>query len=186
MIQRQPATWNLVQIEQAYRELSQQSVSPALRGQLELRFSAIDHYKQVKAEYDDYFRLVSSTARKDAELAAIQNSLDPQDARPPIMSPGQAPAPTEPSRNGAPNAATGPSDPESRDERSHYTGSPEWACVQCPRAAADEASKRHEGRRPCLGESGAAPDGASARGEPETRDSFRIADPVAACGCSER
>jgi uncharacterized protein YgiM (DUF1202 family) len=106
-IQRQPATWNLAQIEQAYRELNQQSIPPSIRGQLELRFSALDHYKQVKAEYDDYFRLVSNTARKDAELAAIQNSLDPQDARPPIMPSGQAGPPTDPSLNTTPNAGNG-------------------------------------------------------------------------------
>jgi uncharacterized protein YgiM (DUF1202 family) len=110
-IQRQPATWNLVQIEQAYRELGQQSLSPALRGQLDLRFSAIQHYKQVKAEYDDYFRLVSNTERKDAELAALQNSLDPQDARPAIAQPGQVPPATGPSLNVVPNAATGPEMP---------------------------------------------------------------------------
>jgi uncharacterized protein YgiM (DUF1202 family) len=107
-IQRQPATWDLVQIEQAYRELSQQSVPPSIRNQLELRFSAVEHYKQVKAEYDDYFRLVSNTARKDAELAAIQNSLDPQGARPPIASPGQSGPPSEPSLNAAPNVASSP------------------------------------------------------------------------------
>lgn len=111
MVQRQPATWNLVEIEQAYRELNQQAASAAIRGQLELRFSAIDHYKQVKGQYDDYFRLVSSTERKDAELAAIQNSLDPQDARPAIMAPGQAPAPTDSPPNAVPNTATGPSTP---------------------------------------------------------------------------
>jgi uncharacterized protein YgiM (DUF1202 family) len=110
-IQRQPATWNLVQIEQAYRELSQQSLSPALRGQLDLRYSAIQHYKQVKAEYDDYFRLVSNTERKDAELAALQNSLDPQDARPAIAQPGQASPAVGPSLNAPPIAATGPALP---------------------------------------------------------------------------
>jgi hypothetical protein len=89
-LQRHPTTWNLGQLEQSYRELSQQSVSVAMRGQIDLRFSAIAHYKQVKSEYVDYFRLVSATARKDAELAAIQNSLDPRDARPPIMPPEQA------------------------------------------------------------------------------------------------
>src|ERR1700677_1644124 len=90
MTQRHPTTWNLGQLEQAYRELGQQTRSVALRGQIDLRFSAIAHYKQVKAEYDDYFRLVSATARKDAELAAVQNSLDPRDSRPPIMPPEQA------------------------------------------------------------------------------------------------
>ena len=109
-LQRHPTTWNLGQLEQAYRELSQQSVSVAMRGQIDLRFSAIAHYKQVKSEYDDYFRLVSATARKDAELAAIQNSLDPRDARPPIMPPEQAAPAADSPTVVAPNSA-GPAIP---------------------------------------------------------------------------
>ena len=109
-LQRHPTTWNLGQLEQAYRELSQQSVSVAMRGQIDLRFSAIAHYKQVKSEYDDYFRLVSATARKDAELAAIQNSLDPRDARPPIMPPEQAATAADSPTVVAPNSA-GPAIP---------------------------------------------------------------------------
>jgi hypothetical protein len=110
MTQRHPTTWNLGQLEQAYRELGQQTRSVALRGQIDLRFSAIAHYKQVKAEYDDYFRLVSATARKDAELAAVQNSLDPRDSRPPIMPPEQAASSTESQIMVAPNSA-GPAIP---------------------------------------------------------------------------
>jgi hypothetical protein len=110
MVQRHPTTWNLVQLEQAYRDLSQQSTATAeVRGQLELRFSSIEHYRQIKSQYDDYFRLVSNTARKDAELAAIQNSADPQDARPPILPAAQIPVAAEPAAS-APSAmpATGP------------------------------------------------------------------------------
>jgi uncharacterized protein YgiM (DUF1202 family) len=110
MTQRHPTTWNLGQLEQAYRELSQQTRSVAMRGQIDLRFSAIAHYKQVKSEYDDYFRLVSATARKDAELAAVQNSLDPRDARPAIMPPEQAGPSLQSPTMVAPNSA-GPAIP---------------------------------------------------------------------------
>ena len=78
MVRSQPATWDLAKVEQAYRSLAQQTLSAAMRSQLELRFSSIEHYKEVKAEYDDYFRLVSDTSRKDAELAAVESSLAPQ------------------------------------------------------------------------------------------------------------
>jgi hypothetical protein len=105
MVQRHPTTWSLVPLEQAYRNLSQQpAVSAEIRGQLELRFASIEHYRQIKSQYDDYFRLVSNTARKDAELAAIQNSADPQDARPPILPANQIPVAVEPPTTGPPAA----------------------------------------------------------------------------------
>jgi hypothetical protein len=111
IVQRHPTTWNLVQLEQAYRDLSQQpTVTAEVRGQLELRFSSIEHYRQIKGQYDDYFRLVSNTAHKDAELAAIQNSADPQDARPPILPVAQIPVAAEPAVS-APQATTAPTGP---------------------------------------------------------------------------
>ncbi len=84
MIQKDPPAWNLGQIEQAYLELRQNPAAAGVANQVDLRFSALSHYKQVKAEYDDYYRLVSSTSRRDAELAAVENSLAPQNSRPAI------------------------------------------------------------------------------------------------------
>ncbi|HET6326679.1 MAG TPA: hypothetical protein VFG04_18525 [Planctomycetaceae bacterium] len=84
MIQKDPPAWNLTQIEQAYNELRQNPAAAGVAGQVDLRFSALAHYKQVKSQYDDYYRLVSSTSRRDAELAAVENSLAPQNSRPAI------------------------------------------------------------------------------------------------------
>jgi hypothetical protein len=84
MISKQPPTWNLAQIEQAYLALRRNPAAGGVVGQVDLRFSALAHYKQVKVEYDDYYRLVSGTSRRDAELAAVENSLAPQNSRPAI------------------------------------------------------------------------------------------------------
>ena len=84
MIQKEPPTWNLSQIEQAYLELRQNPAAAGVVPQVDLRFSALAHYKQVKSQYDDYYRLVSSTSRRDAELAAVESSLAPQNSRPAI------------------------------------------------------------------------------------------------------
>jgi hypothetical protein len=94
MIQKDPPTWNLTQIEQAYLELRQNPAAAGVAGQVDLRFSALSHYKQVKSQYDDYYKLVSSTSRRDAELAAVENSLAPQNSRPAIgpAVPGSGPA----------------------------------------------------------------------------------------------
>ncbi len=198
MVQRHPTTWNLVQLEQAYRDLSQQpTVTADVRGQLDLRYSAIQHYKQVKAEYDDYFRLVSNTERKDAELAALQNSLDPQDAVQPI-------APAARAQPGLP--ATGPSLNAPTHRRPQVPAMPVAPVVTrvptppqpapsppaynptSSRNQRDDFSKRPppRSRRARIGESGAAPDGTAARGQSKTRNPFRTAGPVAACRNSER
>ncbi len=84
MIQKDPPSWNLSQIEQAYNELRQNPEAAGVAGQVDLRFSALAHYKQIKSQYDDYYRLVSNTSRRDAELAAVENSLAPQNSRPAI------------------------------------------------------------------------------------------------------
>jgi hypothetical protein len=112
MVRTEPATWDLAQIEQSYLQLRQQTNVPSIRSQIEMRLSAVEHYKQVKAEYDDYSRLASATSRRDAELAAIESSMAPQNSRPPIGSYG-APSnfaagyPTQPG-NGMPTLALGP------------------------------------------------------------------------------
>jgi hypothetical protein len=84
MIQKEPPTWNLTRLEQAYLELRRNPAAAGVAPQVDLRFSALAHYKQVKSQYDDYYRLVSSTSQRDAELAAVENSLAPQNSRPAI------------------------------------------------------------------------------------------------------
>jgi hypothetical protein len=102
MIQKEPPTWNLGQIEQAYLELRRHPAAAGVAGQVDLRFSALAHYKQVKSQYDDYYRLVSATSRRDAELAAVENSLAPQNSRPAIGPNGQG---------GWPSTTSGTTDP---------------------------------------------------------------------------
>ncbi len=113
MIQKDPPSWNLGQIEQAYLELRQNPAAAGVANQVDLRFSALSHYKQVKAEYDDYYRLVSNTSRRDAELAAVESSLAPQNSRPAI-----GPAPQDAV------ATTTPGDPNFRQPTTASNGLP--------------------------------------------------------------
>jgi hypothetical protein len=132
MIQKEPPTWNLTKLEQAYVELRRNPAATGVAPQVDLRFSALAHYKQVKSQYDDYYRLVSSTSQRDAELAAVENSLAPQNSRPAIgptpqgggpanassgetnyQTPNQGPAspPTLNVPNYSPQSTSGPSTP---------------------------------------------------------------------------
>ena len=178
MVQRHPTTWNLVQLEQAYRDLSQQpTVTAEVRSQLELRFSSIEHYRQIKGQYDDYFRLVSNTARKDAELAAIQNSADPQDARPPILPAAQIPVAAEP----AVSAAAGPNRPRADRSRSADASSATGSRIQRELSPAGEPATDRASRRSGVGEPGAPSDRAGAAGDSARDNSSRFGRPHTAC-----
>lgn len=72
MLDGNPTTWNLQSIESAYNELRNRATWPPVAGQIDLRFPAIDRYRQRKADYDDFKRLTSETERRDAELIASQ------------------------------------------------------------------------------------------------------------------
>ncbi|MCA9062095.1 MAG: hypothetical protein KDA96_03525 [Planctomycetaceae bacterium] len=73
MLHREPSEWDLNTIESDYRSLQNSATHKPLAGQIELRFPAIQRYRQRKAEYDDFKRLTSETERKDSELLASGN-----------------------------------------------------------------------------------------------------------------
>ena len=90
MLSGNPTSWNLQSIESAYNELRVRATWPPVAAQIDLRFPAIDRYRQRKADYDDFKRLTSETERRDAELIASQfnggnESVDvPKDSPEPV------------------------------------------------------------------------------------------------------
>lgn len=72
MLQQNPTTWDLQGLEQDYNQLRENVTWRPVAGQIDLRFPAIDRYRQRKAEYEDFQRLTSETERRDAELLAAQ------------------------------------------------------------------------------------------------------------------
>ncbi len=148
MIQKDPPSWNLGQIEQAYLELRQNPAAAGVANQVDLRFSALSHYKQVKAEYDDYYSLVSNTSRRDAELAAVENSLAPQNSRPAIGPAQQeAVATTAPASNELPTLsmpgnqpnASGQSSADGQQSSQSQMPQPQLSPSQDPRAEYPQA-----------------------------------------------
>lgn len=72
MLQQNPTTWDLQGLENDYNQLRAQVTWRPVAGQIDLRFPAIDRYRQRQAEYEDFQRLISETERRDAELLAAQ------------------------------------------------------------------------------------------------------------------
>lgn len=81
MVLQDPSNWSLDSIENEYRALQNQTSYKPVAGQIDLRYPAIQRYRQRQAEYEDFRQLTSQTERRDAELvaqlgpAAIINSL---------------------------------------------------------------------------------------------------------------
>ncbi|MCA9058834.1 MAG: hypothetical protein KDA85_10050 [Planctomycetaceae bacterium] len=77
MLLHDPSQWDLNGIETSYRNLQKSVTHKPLAGQIELRYPAIERYRQRKAQFDDFKRLTSETERRDAELLASGNSPFP-------------------------------------------------------------------------------------------------------------
>ena len=72
MILSGPQNWNLREIEQEYRDLQNKATHKPLAGQIDLRYPAIQRYRQRKAKLDELNELTSSTEKRDADLLAQQ------------------------------------------------------------------------------------------------------------------
>jgi len=172
MIQKEPPTWNLTKLEQAYVELRRNPAATGVAPQVDLRFSALAHYKQVKSQYDDYYRLVSNTSQRDAELAAVENSLAPQNSRPAIgptpqsggpasassgetnyQAPTQGPAspPTLSVPNYSPQSNSGPSNPGPSNPASENPGPPNGTPIPTLQPPSDSRSYSQQQNGPTLG-----------------------------------
>jgi len=68
------AGWDFRELERDYRKLQEEVSVPAMVSQIQLRFGALDHYRELRAEYRDYVRLASETTRREAELLAMQQA----------------------------------------------------------------------------------------------------------------
>lgn len=72
MLRDNPAEWDLQSLEAEYNQLRSTATWRPVAAQIDLRFPAIDRYRQRKAEYNDFKRLTSETEQRDAELLASQ------------------------------------------------------------------------------------------------------------------
>lgn len=73
MIRTDISSWKFTDLEHDYQKLHSESSSPAFEHQVGLRLAAIDRYKKVKADHDDFVRLTKETAERDAKLLSMRN-----------------------------------------------------------------------------------------------------------------
>jgi hypothetical protein len=74
MVLQDPSQWNLETIEGDYRRLQDAATYRPVAGQIDLRYPAIERYRQRKAEFEDFRRLTSQTEQRDAQLLAAQRN----------------------------------------------------------------------------------------------------------------
>ena len=70
MVLQDAATWDLDSLEAAYRELQGRLKNPQISGAVELRYGALQRYRQRLAELQQVRQLQSQTEQRDAALAA--------------------------------------------------------------------------------------------------------------------
>jgi hypothetical protein len=73
MIRNDPPTWDLVSLEQQYRQL-EAAAAPPLRTQLKLRLDAVLRYAKLKSEYSEFSRITTETRQRDAQLLSLTNA----------------------------------------------------------------------------------------------------------------
>ncbi|QDU81407.1 hypothetical protein Pla110_31480 [Polystyrenella longa] len=75
MIELDPEEWDLEGLEAAYQELQKQTQHKAIASQVDLRYGAVKKYRKIKAEYDSFIQLTSSTSDREAELRQQQGQI---------------------------------------------------------------------------------------------------------------
>ncbi len=112
MVKQETRTWDFTEIEQNLRELQNHDDSANAASR---RLAQLDKYKQIKADYDEFARIMAETNRRDAELTATQRSA--QSFMPPTVVPeGPPQQPTRPANTNrapvpVPNGLSRPAQP---------------------------------------------------------------------------
>lgn len=71
MIEAEPTAWDLDALEKDYTTLQQEIKHPAVASKIDLRLDAVDRYRKVQAEYQDFLKLAEETSKRDAELVSM-------------------------------------------------------------------------------------------------------------------
>lgn len=77
MLKRDTRDWDFTDVEEELRELQRQQATADAAAR---RLGSLQKYKQIKADYDEFARIMDSTNRRDAELAAAQRGTMPNAA----------------------------------------------------------------------------------------------------------
>ena len=76
MIKENPPTWDLVALEQQYRQLEAATEWPAFHSQVKLRLDAVERYSRLKREYEEFLRITKETRQRNAQLMSLTNTTN--------------------------------------------------------------------------------------------------------------
>jgi hypothetical protein len=98
IIEGETRSWDFAALETEYLNLAKEMQSPAMQSQVKLRLDAVERYRKIKAEYDDFLHLTSDTNRREKSLLAIQQKQksDPAPTTPTTSLTTSQPSPTTP------------------------------------------------------------------------------------------
>lgn len=118
MVRRDTSQWEFGAIEQGYRELGAHASSESLKSMIEIRFPALEKFKRIKREYDEFVVLTRETEQRDAQLLSMQKKGTQSN----LSSPSTTAAPDP---NAAQSPAT-PADPGGQPDSSSTTTAPRF------------------------------------------------------------
>ena len=71
MIEAEPTAWDLAALENDYKTLQKEIKHPAIASKIDLRLDAVERYRKVQAEYQDFLSLAEETSQRDAALVSM-------------------------------------------------------------------------------------------------------------------
>ena len=115
MIEAEPTAWDLDGLEQDYKTLQGEIKHPAIASKIDLRIEAVNRYRKVESEYQDFLKLAEETSKRDAELVSMapeQNKTSRYPTPDSTISPGsESLLPPTPEPASEPTAPTQPLTP---------------------------------------------------------------------------
>lgn len=84
MVDEDPTKWDIDGLEIEYRRIQDATQDRSLIGLISMRLDAVEKYRKIKSQYDEYVAFTSQTADRDAQLAAQQQALQQQNNAPSV------------------------------------------------------------------------------------------------------
>lgn len=84
MVDEDPTKWDIDGLEIEYRKIQEATQDRSLIGLISMRLDAVEKYRKIKSQYDEYVAFTSQTADRDAQLAAQQEALQQSNNAPSV------------------------------------------------------------------------------------------------------
>ena len=124
MVKQEPIAWDLESIEDQYKQLDADYDQPSLTLDVGRRLESIKRHRKIQDDYHDFYRMVTATKERDAQLLGQQGSgVAPTVTDRPASGGGNpTPLPQQPQAQPAPQAPANPTPNPQAGSAAQYDG----------------------------------------------------------------